>query len=322
MSARCSLVVNGRSVRVSTGDTPMEAALAEGMIGPSQSLHGAHPIGQGLLGQGPGPAPRRAQARSHRGEAVKLTPPRPSPEAARPAPESRPAAPSKRVGTVTGIAPLGPHVVEVVVTITKRLPFEPGHQVAVTFAGFEPVTLCPTLRIDGSAELDELVFHLHRDTGQAIIAPALGTAIPLGHPATVKGPTGRGFYRPGGGRMVLVAAETGFAPIWAIARAARYVEPAREIAVLVGARDPLDLYMRPALDWLRATGVARIMLVADRARQRPPDVRPGPLTAHIAALRATDVVHVCGDASTVGAVEVLAAQAGARCYPVLLPPGV
>ncbi|TXM99998.1 ferredoxin--NAD(+) reductase, partial [Methylobacterium sp. WL103] len=47
-------------------------------------------------------------------------------------------------------------------------------------------------------------------------------------------------------------------------------------------------------------------------------VRPGPLTAHLPALRATDVVHVAGDSSTVGAVQVLAAAVGARCYPVLV----
>ena len=40
MGARCSLVVNGRSVRVSTGDTPLEAALAEGMIAPLQAQSG------------------------------------------------------------------------------------------------------------------------------------------------------------------------------------------------------------------------------------------------------------------------------------------
>ena len=76
--------------------------------------------------------------------------------------------------------------------------------------------------------------------------------------------------------------------------------------------------MRESLDWLRATGVGRIVLTADRSRQRPPDVRPGPLTAHLPSLRATDVVHVAGDSSTVGAVQVLAASVGARCHPVLI----
>lgn len=314
MSARCSLVVNGKAVRISTGDTPLEAALAEGMIASTPGLHGSH-----MLGQGAGPAARRAQARGHRAESVKPTFPRSisAPSQTALLPESRSAVAVNRSGTVTQVGALGPHVVEFVITLTRRLAYEPGHQVVVTVAGFAPVTLSPTLRIDGAAELNELVFHLRRDPDHPSIATALGTAIPLGAAVKVKGPVGRGHYRPGGGRLVLVAAETGFAPIWAIARAARYVEPAREIVLLVGARDPLDLYMRPSLDWLRATGVSRIVLVGDRSRQRPPDVRPGPLSAHIPSLHTTDVVHVAGDASTVGAVEVLAAAAGARCHPGL-----
>ena len=72
MSARCSLVVNGKAVRVSTGDTPLEAALADGVIAPTTGLHGSH-----LLGQGSNPSPRRAQARLHRAEPVKLSSLRP-----------------------------------------------------------------------------------------------------------------------------------------------------------------------------------------------------------------------------------------------------
>jgi CDP-4-dehydro-6-deoxyglucose reductase, E3 len=314
MSARCSLVVNGKSVRVSTGDTPLEAALADGMIAPAP----------GLNGQGSGPAPRRAQSRAHRNESVKLSLPR---AAAIEAPRTldiptRPAAAQKRTGTVTQITALGPHTVEVVVTVTRRLVLDPGHQVVVTFEGFDPVTLSPTLRVDGSAELNELVFHLRLDRDGSGLTHAFGEAIRLDHPVKVKGPVGRGYYRPGSGRLVLVAAETGFAHIWSIAHAARYIDPAREVTLMVGARDPLDLYMRPALDWLRATGVTRIVVVSDRTRQRPPEVRPGPLTAHLPSLRSTDVVYVAGDASTVGAVEVLAASAGARCYPVLLDAGI
>ena len=104
------------------------------------------------------------------------------------------------------------------------------------------------------------------------------------------------------------------------AHAVRYIEPARDISLVVGARDPLDLYMREALDWLTATGVRQIVKVADRQRQRPPDVRPGPLTAHVPSLRANDVIHVSGRAGTVGAVEVLAGAVGARCYAIPLDP--
>ncbi|KQT90392.1 ferredoxin--NAD(+) reductase [Methylobacterium sp. Leaf466] len=312
MSARCSLVVNGKAVRISTGETPVEAALAEGMIG--SGLNGA-----AAFGQGGGPAARRAKPRGHRAESLVPSLPRTAPTLCA-TPALQAGAPVRRSGTITDIRPLGPHVVEMVVTVTRRLDIQPGHQVVVTIHGHEPLTLSPTLRIDGAAELNELVFHLPLHPGEACLASALGETVPRGTDVKIEGPVGRGFYRPGGGRLVLVAAETGFAPIWSIARAARYIEPARDVVLVAGARDPLDLYMRPSLDWLRATGIGRIVLVADRSRQRPPDVRPGPLSAHLPPLRTTDVVHVVGDASTVGAVEVLAAAAGARCYPVLLAP--
>ncbi|WP_132249588.1 ferredoxin--NAD(+) reductase [Methylobacterium segetis] len=307
MSARCSLVVNGKSVRVSTGDTPLEAALAEGMIASPQGMHGAAAPGHAA------PAARRMPGRGHRPDMTKLPLPRPQPTITLPAVPAT--APVKRTGTVTEMRALSPRVIEVVVTVTRRLPLEPGHQVVLALDGLEPLTLSPTLRVDGSAELNELVFHLPHDPA----APGPAASIAVGAAAKVRGPVGRAQYRPGGGRLILVSDGAGFAPVWAVARAARYIEPARDMALVIGARDPLDLYMRPSIDWLRATGIGRITLVADRSRQRPPDVRPGPLTAHVPPLRTTDVVHVAGSGSTVGAVEVLAAAAGARCYPLLVP---
>lgn len=306
MSARCSLVVNGKSVRVSTGDTPLETALADGMIAPAQALHGAAVPGQGS------PAARRAKARHERPDAVKL--PLPSGPSIVTASDEPVPAVAIRTGTVTEVTSLAPHVVEVVVTLTRPMSLEPGAQVALALDGVGLRTLSPTLRVDGSAELNELVFHLARDDD----GWSLADSMPLDAEVKLRGPVGRGQYRPGGGRLVLVAAGCGFGPVWSIARAARYVEPAREMCLVVGARDPLDLYMRESLDWLRATGIGRIALVADRSRQRSPDVRPGPLSAHMPSLRSTDVVHVAGDGSTVGAVQVLAASVGARCYPVLI----
>ncbi|GJE53634.1 MULTISPECIES: ferredoxin--NAD(+) reductase [Methylobacterium] len=312
MSARCSLVVNGKSVRVSTGDTPVDAAVTDGMITPMQGLHGT-----AMSGQGAAPSGRRAEPRGFRPEPMRLTLPAANPMHAPGEPE--PAADSvKRSGSITEISRLCPGVVEAIVTLANPLPFQPGHQVVLTMAGWHPVTLTPSLRVDGAAELNELVFHIGCEAG--VVGGSFAGELELGKPVSVKGPVGRGQYRPGGGRLVLVADEAGFAGIWAIARAARYIEPAREQTLVVGARDPLDLYMQPALDWLRATGVARIVTVADRNRQRPPDVKPGPLTAHIPMLRANDAVHVSGRAATVGAVEVLAASVGARCYTIPLDP--
>jgi NAD(P)H-flavin reductase len=310
MSARCSLVVNGKSVRVSTGDTPLDEAVSDGMINQVQGLHGT-----AMFGQGSAPASRRADPRAHRAEPVRLTPaaanPIPRPGEPEPAPEQ-----AKRSGSITELTRLSPGVLQAVVTLANPLPYQPGHQVVLSLAGWHPVTLTPSLRVDGAAELNELVFHVGLEAG--VIAGSFAGELELGKPISVKGPVGRGQHRPGGGRLVLVADETGFAGIWAIARAARYIEPARELAIVIGARDPLDLYMQPSIEWLRATGVSKIVTVADRNRQRPPEVRPGPLTAHIPMLRANDAVHVSGRAATVGAVEVLAASVGARCYTIPL----
>ena len=314
MGARCSLVVNGRSVRVSTGDTPLEAALAEGMIAPLQAQSGNLLAGQGIaqgIAQGSAaPSGRRHPARRARAEAL-----RPAlPGAPIQGQEEAPPPPvTVRKGTVTEIRRLSPGILEIVATLTRRPTGEPGHQARVTFAGLPTRTLSPTLRVDGTTEINDAVFHVARDPeGDPL------DGLRLDQPVRLKGPVGRGQYRPGGGRLVLVAAGAGFGAIWAIARAARYVEPARELTLAVGARDALDLYMRESLDWLRRTGVSRIVLCADRGRQRPPDVRSGPLSAHLPSLRATDVVHVAGDHSTVGAVQVLAAAVGARCYPIVI----
>lgn len=316
MSTRCSLVVNGKTVRCATGDTPLETALADGMIAATQGVHGVTALGQAAL--------RRGRPRLRRSEAVKLPeiPERDGEGLAEVEPRAGKPALAKRAGTLTEVTRLSPRLVQAVVTLTKPLAVEPGHQVVLSPEGFAPLTLTPSLRVDGAAELNELVFHLRcgQEGAEEGFAAALANGLALGHEVKAKGPVGRGQYRPGGGRLVLVASETGFAGIWAIARAARYIEPAREIHLVVGARDPLDLYMRPALDWLKATGVSRITLVSERHRQRPPDVRPGPLTAHVPSLRTTDAVHVSGCAATVGAVEVLAAATGARCYPIPLDP--
>lgn len=309
MNSRCSLFVNGKAVRVASGETPLEAAVAEGMIAPSSGIHGT-----ALLGQGAAPAARRVPPRAQRANTVTLQ--APSSEQLGLLDGGEPLAIVRRTGSITEIVRLSPSVVQAVVTLANPLPYTPGHQVELHVPGCPPVTVTPSLRVDGSAELNELVLYLGCESG--VIAGSLAGAIELGQPVSVRGPQGGGYYRAGGGRMVLVSDETGFAGIWAIARAARYIEPAREQNLVVGARDPLDLYMGPAIEWLRATGVPRIVLVADRNRQRPPEVRPGPLTAHIPMLRANDAVYVSGREATIGAVQVLAASVGARCYTIPL----
>ena len=182
MGARCSLVVNGRSVRVSTGDTPLEAALAEGMITPVPSQQGTLLAGQGAAA----PSGRRNPARRARAEALRPALPGAPIQGQE---EAAPPAVAVRKGTVTEIRRLSPGIVEIVATLTRRPAGEPGHQALVTFAGLPAMTLSPTVRVDGAAEINEAVFHIARDPeGDRV------DAIRLDQPVRLKGPVGRGQY--------------------------------------------------------------------------------------------------------------------------------
>ncbi|MFE1598387.1 FAD-binding oxidoreductase [Methylobacterium sp. ID0610] len=226
---------------------------------------------------------------------------------------ARDAAPpvGRRRGVVTGLAPLSPGIVEVTLALARPLAVLPGQSVACTFAGFPARDYSPTLRSDGSGELNELVLHLRRRPG-GLVSSAIGRRIRVGHAVEVRGPFGRAFHRPGPGRLVLVGVGTGWAPIWSIARAARFREPARAMVLIAGARDPADLHMGEALDWLRRSGVEQ---VAAASGGQPAPSRPaGRLTTHLPHLRATDVVHVAGSPALVAAVRLLAASMNATCH--------
>ncbi|ACA16795.1 oxidoreductase FAD/NAD(P)-binding domain protein [Methylobacterium sp. 4-46] len=298
---RCSLVVNGKTVRVATGDTPLDAALTAGVAA-------GH---DGVVQDAVPRLPQTGRTRPRLGDGATRPIPAPSPLAALRA--------AKRAGTVLSVAALSENVREVVITVSRPLDLKPGLAMEAAFAGFPARPLCPTQRLDGSTELNELVFHLRRD---GPLGAALGGAVGPGHGVRLRGPVGGAAYRPGTGRLVLVSAETGFAPIWAIARAARYLEPDREMVLVAGARDADDLYMRPALAWLRATGIGQITLVASANRAGAPDIRPGPIPAHLPPLGPADCVYAAGVPDVVRAVERLSAAAGASCAAIPFLPAI
>jgi NAD(P)H-flavin reductase/ferredoxin len=217
----------------------------------------------------------------------------------------------RRGGTVGSVVPLTPEVVEVTVALRKPLAYLPGQYVRVTFAGCPPRDYSPTLRVDGSGELNELIFQIRRLADGAVSA-RLGEQINPGSAVTVEGPFGRAFHRLGRGRHVIVSAGVGFAPAWAVARASRLREPERDLVVVAGARHPHNLYMRPALEWLRERGATTILTCS--GANPPADARPGRPTLHLPMLTAGDTVVTAGGPEMVAAVQFLAAAAGATCY--------
>ena len=299
-----TLVINGRTVRAAPGDTLVDAAIGGRIVIPHDCCTGQCSTCQVRVYAG-----MVDDQGTREGDTVLACQACVSEDAVIEFDEVPPL--TKRAGLVTAIARLSPNIVEVVVALSRRLPHLPGQYVSVAFAGFPARDYSPTLRVDGSAELNELVLHI-RETAAGAVSSELGRRIRVGHRVRVRGPFGHAFFRKGEGRLVLVSTGTGWAPIWAIARAARYLEPEREMIVVAGAREAGDLYMRACRDWLRQTGVVRLVLSSTRAAGR--DVQPGRVTRHLPQLTRSDTVFAAGAPEMVSAVEFLAATAGARCF--------
>lgn len=220
--------------------------------------------------------------------------------------------PMKTAGVVRSVRDLAGEIVEVIVEVTKPVPYLPGQYVKAEFAGFPSRDYSPTLTLDGLREINQLIFHIRRmDDG--IVSSALGSTIVPGRKVRVRGPFGHAFLRQGEGRIVLISTGTGFAPSWSIAVAARLGQPHRPVFMIASARDPRNLYMRPAFDWLAKQGVTDMILTASGANPLPP-ARHGRAIAFLPPLVASDSVYACGDTMMVGGIKEIALAAGAKFY--------
>lgn len=305
MSAQPTLLINGRRIKASPGDTLLDAALGERVVIPHDCCTGQCSTCRVRVYDGDvddegtrqGDTVLACQATVRGDAAIEF--------------EEVPLS-VKRSGAITAIDQISPDILEVVVTLSKPLVYRPGQYVKVAFAGFPSRDYSPTLRVDGTCELNELVFHI-RACPEGVVSSQFGRRIQLDHRVQVRGPFGQAFFRKAEGRLVLVATGTGWAPIWAVARAARYHQPQREMVVVVGARNAGNLYMQASLDWLRQTGVGQITMTCSGSRTDGP-IQFGRPTVHLPRLQETDTVYVAGAPEMVSAVEFLAGIGGATCH--------
>jgi NAD(P)H-flavin reductase/ferredoxin len=219
--------------------------------------------------------------------------------------------PEKRSGAVSEMTLLSPQVVEVVVRAEPVLDYLPGQYVRLKFSGFPAREYSPTVRIDGRKSEGEMVFHI-RILPDGVVSSALGTAIGIGHRVHVQGPFGSAFLREGDGPLILVSGGTGWAPIWAIAHAARQTQPRRPTFVIAGSRDPARSYMQPALHWLLDNGVQNVTGTVEANPKNP--LKLGRPTHYLPLLGIQDTVYVAGPAGLVDAVKRKAQIAAAQCY--------
>ena len=155
------------------------------------------------------------------------------------------------------------------------------------------------------------MFHI-RILPDGVVSGALGADIRPGHRVHVQGPFGTAFLREGNGPLVLVSGGTGWAPIWAIAHAARQTQRSRPIFVIAGSRDAKSNYMQSAMHWLIDDGVLDVIGTVEFGAKPP--LRLGRPSHYLPLLGIEDTVYVAGPLGLVDTVKRKAQSGAAQCF--------
>jgi len=225
-------------------------------------------------------------------------------------------------GIVSSIRPLSSEVIQVGIQTRRALPYLAGQYAKVQFKGFPARSFSLTHPLHHDKNSGHVCLHIRR-IPDGRVSPALGRSIRAGRGVKLTGPYGSAHFRPNQeNRLVLVSTGTGFSPIWAIACAALYENPQRQMLIVAGASNLAGLYMGPALRQLSRFPNVRIVPVCSAKQSVSKAVRQGRPTDVLRRLSPTDTVYVCGAPPMVEAIQKLSAQFGAPCYadPFTPPP--
>lgn len=217
-------------------------------------------------------------------------------------------------GEVSHLRALSPDVVEVGVRTDQALLYHAGQYAQVCFSGYpsRPFSISHPLRDDPDDRA--LWFHVRR-MKDGRVTPSLGKRIQLGHRVRVTGPYGAAHFRPNlKGRLILIATNTGFAPIWSVAIAALREAPSRMMMVIAGGRRLESLYMGPALEQLARFPNVLVVPVCSTPQSSSKVVRLGRPTDYLPRLLPSDVLYACGAPRMVETIRSIATQVGAACY--------
>ncbi|MFA5956223.1 2Fe-2S iron-sulfur cluster-binding protein [Hyphomicrobium sp.] len=217
-------------------------------------------------------------------------------------------------GVLSTLRPLSSDVMEVGIKTDRALPHHAGQYAQVRFNGFPSRPYSITHPLHRNPDSHMTWFHIRRaEDGR--VTSALGKHIKSGHKVKLTGPYGSAHFRPSfGSRIVLVATNTGFAPIWAIAVAALRENSSRRMMVIAGGRSIESLYMGPALVQLARFPNVLVVPVCSSSRTLSDAIRPGRPTDYLPRLLPTDVLYACGAPGMVDSVKSIAARVGAVCY--------
>ncbi len=217
-------------------------------------------------------------------------------------------------GVLSSLRALTPEVVEIGIRTDRALPYHAGQYVQVRFSGYPSRPYSITLPLRGNPNSSSVWFHIRR-MADGRVTSSLGKRIRPGHRVKLTGPYGSAHFRPNvASRLILVATNTGFAPIWSIAVAALRENPERRIMIIPGGRTIESLYMGPALKQLARFPNVRIVPVCSTLQSLTSAVMPGRPTDYLPHLLPTDVIYACGAPGLVDSIKSIAAHAGVVCY--------
>jgi NAD(P)H-flavin reductase/ferredoxin len=217
-------------------------------------------------------------------------------------------------GVLSSLRPLSSEVMEVGIKTNRALPHHAGQYAQVRFNGYPSRPFSITHPLSGNPNSRLIWFHVRR-TKDGRVTKLLGKRIRPGHRVKLTGPYGSAHFRPNllDSRLILVATNTGFAPIWSVAVAALRENPQRMMMVIAGGRTADSLYMGPALAQLVRFPNVHVVPVCSTP-QTSINVKLGRPTEYLPHLLPTDVLYACGAPGMVDAIKAIAARIGAVCY--------
>ena len=297
------VTVNGETFKMRTGDLLLDAALTEGFDLPYECRSGqcgnctvrlleGHLLG-GETGE-PGMV-RACQSRVFSDVTVAV--------------DVRPEVQTIR-GTLTKIRWLGEDMAEATIEPKTRLPHLAGQYYQVQFRGFPARAFSATPPLEPSVDKGHLRLHI-RGYETGAVSGALGKSIKEGHAVRLTGPYGTATFESGlAGRIALFSGGTGFAPVWAIAKAALDEDPDRSMLIVVGVASPAHLYMTSALRWLARHTNITLVVLTETAGAESHGIRVGWPTDYLGLISEGDTVYAAGPPAMTAKVEEAARATG------------
>ena len=217
-------------------------------------------------------------------------------------------------GVLSSLIPLSHEVMEVGIRTDRALPYHAGQYAQLRFSGYPSRPFSITHPLRGDPNSRSVWFHVRR-MKDGRVTSSLGKRIKPGHRVTLTGPYGSAHFRPNqDGRLILVATNTGFAPIWSIAVAALRENPERTMMIIAGGRNIESLYMGPAFARLIRFPNVLVVPVCSTPQTLTEAVKLGRPTEYLPRLLPTDVLYACGAPAMVDSIKSIAALTGAACY--------